>query len=241
MAGRIRGNPESLDARSIARLKQAGPTPDQIFANLEDLNEEIEEEAEAQGVELVRPSTPDEEPLEVPVESDLDRMNRQLDEKLARQKELERQRQEEEAASEQAPEEQPQEVAIEDQVRNMLHSAKGAPSEAKIAAWKRHYGADAIQVLAMGKSDVYVFTYLRRASFQKIQQAMSKQAALGEQNDPEEFMMEQVIKQCVLWPELPVEFFYQSRSGVIPTLYSSIMLNSYHLTPQQAMVITAQL
>jgi hypothetical protein len=88
-----------------------------------------------------------------------------------------------------------------------------------------------------------VFTYLRRTAFQKIQAAVAKQAQIeGMQKDPEEFMMEQVLKQCILFPRpLSLEFFYNSRSGVIPTLYSSIMLHSYHLTPQQAMVLTAQL
>ena len=240
MAGRIRGNPPSLDARAIAQLKAAGPTPDQILKNMDDLNEEIVEQAQAKGVDLagLAQSEPEQN-----VEDELDRINRELEEKLARQRaaEAEAAAAEAEAApQEQAPQEQ--EISIEDQVRQMLADHRGAPSAAQIAKWKQTYGEDAIQVLAMGKGDVYVFTYLRRAAFQKIQQAMSKQAQLeGMQKDPEEFMMEQVLKQCVLWPRLQVEFFYNSRSGVVPTLYSTVMLHSYHLTPQQAMVITAQL
>jgi hypothetical protein len=241
MAGRIRGNPPSLDARSLARLQAAGPTPDQIFNHMDDLNEEIEEQAEADGVELMRADA--EEVDMTDQEDELDRINRELEQKLARQRELEAQRAAQEA--ENAPQAQApvsEEMDIEDQVRQMLSEQEGAPSPAQIEKWKRQFGQDAVQVLAMGKGDVYVFTYLRRAAFQKIQTAMAKQAQLdGMSKDPEEFMMEQVLKQCVLWPKLQVEFFYNSRSGVIPTIYSSIMLHSYHLTPQQAMVITAQL
>lgn len=242
MAGRrIRGNPPTLDARAISRLQAASPTPDQILENMNSLNEEIEEQAEAKGVELVAPSgSADVEEEEL--EDELDRINRELEEKLARQRELERVRAEEEAAATPEEAEESGELNIEEQVRQMLTQQKGAPSQAQIEAWKRAYGEGALQVLAMGKGDVYVFTYLRRSSFQKIQAAMNKQAQIdGAQTDPEEFMMEQVLKQCVLWPKLTVEFFYNSRSGVIPTLYSSVMLHSYHLTPQQAMVITAQL
>lgn len=244
MAGRrIRGNPPSLDARALSRLKAAGPTPDQILENMDDLNDEIAEQAEAKGIELAGPAparaTPEQEQE---VEDELDRINRELEEKLAIQRAAEAERAAAEAEAAPVQEEAPEEIAIEDQVRAMLADQKNAPSAAQIAKWKQMYGEDAIQVLAMGKGDVYVFTYLRRAAFQKIQQAMAKQAQIeGMQKDPEEFMMEQVLKQCVLWPRLQVEFFYNSRSGVIPTLYSSVMLHSYHLTPQQAMVITAQL
>lgn len=227
MAGRIRGNPPALDARSAALLKKASPTADQILSNMDDFNSEL-------GAEAPAPAEPEED--------ELDRINRELEEKLARQRELEAARAAEAAAEQPPASKEEEEATIEDQVRQMLMNHKNAPSEAQIEAWKRQYGEDALQVLSMGKNDVYVFTYLRRASFQKIQAAVAKQAQIeGMAKDPEEFMMEQVLKQCVLFPKLTVEFFYQSRSGVIPTLYSSVMLNSYHLTPQQAMVITAQL
>lgn len=230
MAGRIRGNPPALDARSAALLKKASPTADQILSSMDDFNSEL-------GVETPAPAAPEE-----PEEDELDRINRELEEKLARQRELEAARAAEAAAEQPAAKEEEEEATIEDQVRQMLMDHKNAPSQAQIDAWKRQYGEDALQVLSMGKNDVYVFTYLRRASFQKIQAAVAKQAQIeGMAKDPEEFMMEQVLKQCVLFPKLTVEFFYQSRSGVIPTLYSSVMLNSYHLTPQQAMVITARL
>lgn len=242
MAGRIRINPPSLDARALQQLQSASPTANDILSNLEDFNEEI---SAATGEEIeaaAETAAPVQNTAEVEMEDELDRINRELEEKLQRQKELEAARAAEEQAETQASSEQPEEVTIEDRVRQMLAAHPNAPSEAQIEAWKKQLGNDGVQVLAMGEGDIYVFTYLRRASFQKIQAAMAKQAQIeGMAKDPEEFMMEQVLKQCVLWPKLQVEFFYNSRSGVIPTLYSSVMLHSYHLTPQQAMVITAQL
>ena len=241
MAGssRIRGNPPSLDARALQQLAARSPTGDQIFEHMGDLNDEIAEQAEADGVELAGPAE-----VAEPVD-ELDQLNKELEEKLRRQRELEAARAEAEKAEqpEQAAPEQQEPPDIETQVLALLKDQKGAPSEAQIARWKREFGDSGVQVLAMGTGDVYVFTYLRRGAFQKIQQAIAKQAQLeGMAKDPEEFMMEQVLKQCILWPRpLGVEFFYNSRSGVIPTLYSSVMLHSYHLTPQQAMVITAQL
>lgn len=244
MAGRrIRGNPPALDARSIARLQAVAPTADQIFEHMNDFNDEIVEQAAVSGVEVV-PFDKVEVVKDTgeDMEDELDRYNRELDEKLARKRELEAAQAAEQAAEPKAQQAAPEEFDIEDQVRQLLTEQKNAPSPAQIEHWKREYGEEGVQVLAMGRGDVYVFTYLRRAAFQKIQAAMAKQAQLeGMSKDPEEFMMEQVLKQCVLWPKLGVEFFYNSRSGVIPTVYSSVMLHSYHLTPQQAMVITAQL
>jgi len=239
MAGRIRANPPSLNARALQQLQAASPSADDILGNLGDLNEEIEVQAAAKGIELPQDYAPVEAPAEAVVD-DLDAINAKLEAQLAAQQEARVAAAETEDG---APQEVQEELTIEDQVRNMLAECEGAPSERQIAAWKQQYGESGVQVVAMGKGDVYVFTYLRRTAFQKIQQAVAKQAQIeGMQKDPEEFMMEQVLKQCILFPRpLSLEFFYNSRSGVIPTLYSSIMLHSYHLSPQQAMVLTAQL
>lgn len=239
MSGRITGNPPPLNARAIQALKAASPTPQQIHENMAALNEEVEEQASAMGVDLAVDYVPLEE--SEPAMDDIDIINARLD------AQIEARRLKEEAEAAEAPSappaEAPAEMTIEDQVRQMLSECKDSPSDRQIAAWKQQFGESGVQVLAMGKGDVYVFTYLTRGSFQKIQSTMAKAASIdGLNTDPEQFMMEQVIKQCILWPRpLGVEFFYQSRSGVIPTLYSSIMLNSYHLSPQQAMVLTAQL
>jgi hypothetical protein len=268
MAGRIRGNPPQLNARMAAVLKQA-PTANDIMKDMDLFNEEITDQLEAKGIEHVPLTTEtlagavgqsyddipengtypetkiesvfkfDEQEPEV-AEETLEQVNARLDAQIAAQNA--RRAEEAEAASEAPVQEVEPEMDIQQQVLKLLKDRKGSPSQAQIAAWKAKAGEDGVQVLAMGKSDVYVFTYLTYSNFQQIQAAVAKQAQIdGMGADPEKFMMEHVLKSCVLWPKLSVEFFYQSRSGVIPTLYSSVMLHSYHLTPQQAMVLTAQL
>lgn len=220
--------------------KEIGSSPSDILANMDSLNEEISEQAEAAGVAL-KPVV--EAPVEQAQVESLEELNAKLDAALKLQKEAEAAKAEAEAAK--APERTPErtpEQTIEAEVLKLLKEAPGAPSEARINAWKAEYGSSGVQVLSMGKEDVYVFTYLRRKAFQQVQAAINKaQQIEGMSGNPEEMMMEQVIKQCVLFPKLPIEFFYNSRSGVVPTLYSSIMLHSYHLSTQQAMVLTAQL
>jgi hypothetical protein len=229
MSGRIRGNPPGLDARSIAQLKKASLSPSDILNNIDELNAERDDFVKVPAQSSV-----------VEEDDELERIEKAFAAKQAREiAEAEaKAAAEKEKPAAQAP---AKEVSIEDQVRGLLREAKSAPSEAQIEAWKREYGEESVQVIALGKSDVYVFTYLRRINFQRIQTAMAKKAQLEPEKDPEEFMTEQVLKQCVLWPKLTTEFFYNSRSGVIPTLYNAVMLHSYHLSPQQAMVLTAQL
>jgi len=256
----------SLNPRQLQTLKSVAPSADDILSNVDALNEEIVEQAEAKGVELaegaptlpgptrtepypkMRPlvALPGEDdtiyPQEPPVAKDLDAINAELDRKLAEQQA--RRAAEAQAAATEAPEqvEEQVEMSIEEQVLELLHKSEGAPSEAQIAKWKQEYGPGGVQVMALGEGDVYVFTYLRRQHFQSIQAATIKQSQIeGMAKDPDEYMTEQVLKSCILWPKLTVKFWYNSRAGVIPTLYNSVMLHSYHLTPQQAMVLTAQL
>jgi hypothetical protein len=232
MSGRIRGNPPGLDARSIAQLKKASLSANDILSNIDELNAERDDFAKVPTQTLPAQAVEEEDELERIEKAFAAKQARELAEAEAKAAA------EKEKPAAQAP---AKEVSIEDQVRGLLREAKAGPSEAQIEAWKREYGEESVQVIALGKSDVYVFTYLRRINFQRIQIAMAKKAQLEPDKDPEEFMTEQVLKQCVLWPKLSTEFFYNSRSGVIPTLYNAVMLHSYHLSPQQAMVLTAQL
>ena len=55
-------------------------------------------------------------------------------------------------------------------------------------------------------------------------------------------LKEKVVQNCVLWPKpLPVEFFYNSRAGIVDGLYEAIMIQSGFLSPQQLMLLTTQL
>lgn len=266
MAGRSRtgARAPSLNPRQLAALKAAAPSGNDILANIDGLNEEIVEQAEAKGVELEVGPAPDLRNITPISEESVQNIRNMktlvdteeiypqepaVDELAAEQKRLdallEEQRKQKATEAAAAPNEADpvkEELSIEQQVLQMLKKQPDAPSDAQIAAWKNKYGESGVQVMALGDSDVYVFTYLRRAQLQSIQLATTKQSQIeGMAKDPDEYMAEQVLKQCVLWPKLQVNFWYNSRAGVIPTLYQSIMLHSYHLTPQQAMVLTAQL
>jgi hypothetical protein len=130
------------------------------------------------------------------------------------------------------------------QIMTLLDGCADAPSANQIAAWKRTHGETGVNAIAFGEGEAYVFTYLRRGVWQKIQsaiqQAVEKNALTN--NDPDNELKEKVLQFCVLYPRpLNLEFFYQSRAGTIDTLFEIIMLHSYFLNTQQAMMLTTQL
>ena len=130
---------------------------------------------------------------------------------------------------------------MQEQIIELLRSTPGAPDETQIGLWKRKYGNNSVHVMGLGEGDVYVFTHLKRGQWKKIQELMAKAQQSGSQ-DVEDQLKERVLTHCVLWPaQLGTEFFYNSRAGVVDSLYQVILLNSYFLSPQQAMLLTTQL
>lgn len=147
------------------------------------------------------------------------------------------------AAQAQEPEE---EVDYETQrvaaIKDLLSNIPGAPDEAGIQRLKQATG-NSLYVTAFGENEAYLFTHLKRGQFQKIQEVVGELAqADGFTQNPEDAMKEKVLQHCVVWPRpLTVEFFVNSRAGIVDSLYQNIMLHSYFLTPQQSLLITAQL
>lgn len=132
---------------------------------------------------------------------------------------------------------------MREQIMELLKGTEGAPTEAQINKWKMEYGANGVHVLALGEGDVYIFTHLKRGQWKKIQEVIAKMQETGTAGaDLEDSLKEKVVQHSVLWPRpLTLEFFYNSRAGVMDSLYQVILLNSYFLTPQQAMLLTTQL
>lgn len=127
------------------------------------------------------------------------------------------------------------------QIMELLANTPGAPNAATIEKWKAQLGQNAVHVMAFGEGDVYIFTHLKRGQWKKIQELMAKAQETGA-TDVEDALKEKVVTYCTLWPKpLPVEFFYNSKAGVVDSLYQVILLNSYFLSPQQAMMLTTQL
>lgn len=140
---------------------------------------------------------------------------------------------------EEAEPEMSREEMIHKELIALLAKHDGAPNEQQIAMLKKKY--QDVFLMGLGEGDVYVFTFLRRSQWEKVQEYVELQVANGNQTDPEKIARQKVIQECVLWPKLTIEFFHNSRAGTIDSLYNSIMLHSYFLTPQQATMLTTQL
>lgn len=241
-----------LTAQEMKTLQKASPTGDQILENIDSLNEEMpvaempkEKEMKAEGKATIK-SRPGQRNFkvnrsktEVPVEQN------DLDAELARmEKEIEAQRQEAASNAPQAQEEAIQEgpeAAMKNQILEALKAIPGAPGEQQIEMWKRSRGKNSVYVMAFSESDVYIYSFLTRGQHQKIQEIVKKAAEVGNANI-ENMLKEKVVQNCVLWPKpLPVEFFYNSRAGIVDGLYEAIMIQSGFLSPQQLMLLTTQL
>ncbi len=245
---------EKLSPRQLQLLQAAAPTADDILENmdyLEELNEEIVQTYSLPPVKAVEEPTRRKEPavskqivrpqrpvVELDPEAELDEMNRQSELLIAKRKA-------EVAAETQAPEpevEQNPEEMLRGQILGALTGHKQAPTENDIAKWKREYGENAVYVTALNEDDVFVFTYLRRGQWQKIQQAVANAQKADLASDPENLLKEKVLQFTILWPRpLTIEFFGNSRAGTIDTLFNVIMANSSFLQLNQAMILTTQL
>lgn len=134
-------------------------------------------------------------------------------------------------------------MSMQDELRKVLSKIPGAPSEADIGRLKKIHGDNAVYVTVFSETEAYVFTHLSRKLWQTVQENMADLQNKGGFDSAvlQEKMKEKVVQYCMLWPKLPIEFFHSSRAGVVPSLYEVIMLNSYFLTPQQAMALTVPL
>lgn len=221
-----------LSARQLEALKSVSPTADDILANTDALNAELIE------------SYPD---FVKPVESGDTLGEEQEDNNMSLDKELEDLEKEITAAKttkEQAAHEAAAasaQRAIEDQIRSLLSNLPSAPSEKQIEAWKREYGEDAVHVTAFDERNVYIYKPLTRGQWQKIQGLVSKMRGTDLEEKMEQTLMEKVVQYSILWPKLDERFFFNSRAGVVQSLYEAILVQSYFLTPAQTLALTIQL
>lgn len=228
-----------LNDSQLNALKKASLTGNQILENMDNLNEEI---GETTGQQIPAARTPKnikkikKVKSTMTLDQELEEMNKKLDAKMKAQEA------ETEVANEETFEEPESQGSIKDQVMDLLKKSSGSPSDAQIAKWKAQHGQNGVYAIGMGEGDVYVFTHLKRGQWKKIQEIMSKMQATDSSFDAEDEMKKKVVQYCVLWPNpLPLEFFYNSRAGVLDAIYQSILLNSYFLSPQQTMMLTTQL
>lgn len=243
-----------LNAQQLDALKSVSPTGDQILEHLDSLNEEIDETTQGEKTlpqtQKMKKSRPDQKNLASNVTTKAKkRLNRKrnnsmndLDSELAQmEKELDNQKNTTTQTQQPEPEANTPEDAMKNQILDALKKLKNSPSQAQINAWKEARGANSVYVMAFSESDVYIYSFLTRGQHQKIQEIVKKAQETGNVNI-ENMLKEKVVQNCVLWPRpLPVEFFYNSRAGVVDGLYEAIMIQSGFLSPQQLMLLTTQL
>ena len=248
-------NPE-LSPEHIQKLQKASPTANDILDNLSSFNEEITDLGVTPPLpqetlpQAVRPPKKRKSAPKAQ-EKKLSRAEQKIAEaaKAQAQREGTTMSLDDELDSlagelesrEQAAAMEQQGQTMQEQIIDLLQSTPGAPDDTQINLWKRKFGDNAVHVMGLGEGDVYVFTHLKRGQWKKIQELMAKAQQSGSQ-DVEDQLKERVLTHCVLWPgPLGPEFFYNSRAGVVDSLYQVILLNSYFLSPQQAMLLTTQL
>jgi hypothetical protein len=134
------------------------------------------------------------------------------------------------------------ENSMREDILSLLSQHPDAPSGEQILKWKLQHGDDALQVYALDKKNVFIYTHITLGQWEKIQ-AIHQQIQQGNPQamQIEKTIREKVIRSAVLWPELPIDFFQKCRAGLPNSLYELIMLQSYFLTPQQAITLTTQL
>jgi hypothetical protein len=144
---------------------------------------------------------------------------------------------------EQVAEEEPV-VSVEDQMRSdilsLFKNAPEAPDEAQIKFWKDKYGETSVRLFALDENNIYIYSYLSLEQWEQIQGLMQKLAGTPKAEEAEKLIKEHVIKTAVLWPKNPLAQT-RKRAGLSDAIYQLIMINSYFLTPQQAMTMTVQL
>lgn len=236
----------ALNAREREAVKAQSITPEQIFANLEGLSEEIQEsypQEEEMSSPVQRPVAQKLPPRPVPVPV---APKSRVDQKA-------------EVIRERIPDPEPEQslddlldnppkaaeevgATLVDQVRALLDKTHGAPSQATIEQWKQSFGG--VYCFALGEGDVYLFTYLKRSQWQRISEVMkdfqTKGGVTGEKYEIQ--LKEKVVQNCVLFPKpLTPEFFVNSRAGVVDGLFEAIMFHSAFLQPQQVINLTVEL
>lgn len=126
--------------------------------------------------------------------------------------------------------------AHQDQVLQLFHDRKDKPTEAQILEWKDQYGQNNIQVFAGARDQVYVFTNVSGRQWDKIQSLNDKLSEASARK-----VRDAVLKSCILWPKVDDQWIGSAHAGLPDSLFTVIMLNSYFLSPQQAMALTTML
>lgn len=139
---------------------------------------------------------------------------------------------------EEAVEEEPKQKQM---VLKLLDERADKPSADQMEKWKTKYGPDGVQVTALDRENIYIFTYISGNQWKRVQESLQKLANSPDAMAQEEKIKKAILKTAILWPKISDEWFDSSRAGLAESLYQLILLNSYFLTPQQMIHATVAL
>ena len=111
----------------------------------------------------------------------------------------------------------------------------GAPTEDQVNAWKAQCGR--VRFVWLSDTEVYFIRPIKRAEYKGIVEAVGPTSGA----DPDGFMRERIVSQCVLWPKMDPSQMADSFAGTIETLYAAIMEASNFLNQEALFTVVREL
>lgn len=137
------------------------------------------------------------------------------------------------------PKEEKKEEKPVDPIEYILKSYDNAPSRKQIDEWKRAFGQVFAVEFTPGR--LFVWRTLRRGEYSQILAEVDMMVRKREDLRGDFVLDERIVSKCVLWPDLPPEFFMVSNAGTIPTLSQRIMEASDFIPPELSMRMVVKL
>ena len=109
---------------------------------------------------------------------------------------------------------------------SFLKDYENAPTQEQLENWKELYNK--IYLASLSEDELYIFRRISRLEFKNIQRELQKAVQAGSNVD-DSWMEDQVVRHCLLFPEVTPEFKTASPAGTIPSLYKQIMMVSNFL------------
>jgi len=236
------------------------PNAQQIFENMEDLNSEIKDSVNLWGVEEDYEG-PLKEPLKVESKPAIQTKRTLTPSKKAKPQNkvisvTKEQKRQMEKMEDNSLENELDDLLLgvsetEEQINNKQVETKedprayiqslldklGGPSAKDLANLENQYGKNNIHITVFSETEIYIYTHLTRSMWMKSQEALEKLKD-QRQSVAEEELKEIVVRHCMIWPKLSLEWKHNSRAGIVGSLFDSIWYNSYFFTPQQVSTIT---
>ena len=130
------------------------------------------------------------------------------------------------------------ETLMSDDPYVILEQFKGAPPKAQIEHWKSIYN-NKVFILTISMDEAYIMRAIDRQTYQKLySDIMSKEET---QMRKESLLQEEIVRRCMLWPQVSPGWYTDSAAGTIPTLFEMTMELSNFINPALAMQLVRKL